>query len=78
MGQGDALALDLESTLGPPGPDLSLSAGLKAQAQSGERAAILAELAAQGYAMATTAAALGVSRKTLWQKTKRYGIARPR
>ncbi|AUB81975.1 helix-turn-helix domain-containing protein [Candidatus Thiodictyon syntrophicum] len=27
--------------------------------------------------MATTAAALGVSRKTLWQKMKRYGIARP-
>lgn len=74
MGQGDALALDLE----PPRADLPPAIGLKAQAQSGERAAILAVLATHGYAMATTAAVLGISRKTLWQKMKRYGITRPR
>ncbi len=76
MGQGDALALDLESAPKPPQENLSMTAGLKAQAQSRERSAILAELAAHGHAIATTAAALGISRKTLWQKMKRYGIAR--
>jgi two-component system, NtrC family, response regulator AtoC len=74
MGQGETLALEL-------GPDtqvgLDLANGLKAHARSGERAAILSVLAANGYAMIATAAALGISRKTLWQKMKRYGIARP-
>jgi two-component system, NtrC family, response regulator AtoC len=77
MGQGDALALDLEPVLDAPRADLSPVAGLKAHAQSGERSVILAVLSAQGYAMANTAAALGISRKTLWQKMKRYGIERP-
>jgi transcriptional regulator with PAS, ATPase and Fis domain len=77
MGQGDVLALDLESIGEPPEAAKQLTQGLKAHAQSGERTAILAVLATHGYAMATTAAALGVSRKTLWQKMKRYGIARP-
>ncbi|HYN78971.1 MAG TPA: sigma 54-interacting transcriptional regulator, partial [Lamprocystis sp. (in: g-proteobacteria)] len=77
MGQGETLALDLETAAEPPRAGLHQVAGLKAQAQSGERSAILAVLAEHGYAMATTAAALGVSRKTLWQKMKRYGIARP-
>jgi DNA-binding NtrC family response regulator len=74
MGQGETLALEL-------GPDplagLDLAEGLKAHARSGERAAILSVLAANGYGMIATAAALGISRKTLWQKMKRYGIARP-
>ena len=77
MGEGDALALDLEPASAAARANLPPDAGLKAHAQSGERSAILAVLAAHGYAMATTAAALGVSRKTLWQKMKRYGIARP-
>jgi transcriptional regulator of acetoin/glycerol metabolism len=34
-------------------------------------------LASHAYVITSTAAALGISRKTLWQKMKRYGIARP-
>jgi two-component system, NtrC family, response regulator AtoC len=77
MGQGDALALDLEPALESPRANAPGAAGLKAHAQSGERTAILAVLTAHAYVMTATAAALGISRKTLWQKMKRYGIARP-
>jgi DNA-binding NtrC family response regulator len=77
MGLGDSLALDLESIREPPEAATKLTKGLKAHTQSGERTAILAVLAAHAYVMTTAAAALGISRKTLWQKMKRYGIARP-
>ncbi|MEA1053616.1 helix-turn-helix domain-containing protein [Lamprobacter modestohalophilus] len=50
--------------------------GLKAHAHAGERAAILAALDDQERNVTAAAAALGVSRKTLWQKMKRYGISR--
>ncbi|MEY6430855.1 sigma-54 dependent transcriptional regulator [Thioalkalicoccus limnaeus] len=70
LGHGQHLAL------GPP-TDASAEAGLKAQAQAGERAAILAALTAQDYKVTATAAQLGISRKTLWQKMKRYRLSRP-
>jgi len=54
-----------------------VDAELKRQTQAGERAAIQSALTEHGYRMAETAASLGISRKTLWQKIKRYGIARP-
>lgn len=72
MGQGEGPILDL-------GPDIwpDPAAGLKAHARTGERAAILSALDANGYVMTATAAALGISRKTLWQKMKLYSIVRP-
>ncbi|NEX22175.1 sigma-54-dependent Fis family transcriptional regulator [Thiorhodococcus mannitoliphagus] len=70
LGRGPSLALDL--------PDASTTEqGLKAHAQAGERAAILAGLTDTGFNMTLTAERLGISRKTLWQKMKRYGLERP-
>ncbi|MBK1719742.1 sigma-54-dependent transcriptional regulator [Thiocystis violacea] len=70
LGQGERLALD------PLGAS-TMETGLKAHAQAGERTAILAALAEHAFNMTVTAEHLGVSRKTLWQKMKRYGISRP-
>lgn len=72
MGQGERLTLDLGPEIWPDG-----TVGLKAHARCSERTVILSALAANGYVMTATAAALGISRKTLWQKMKLYGIARP-
>ncbi len=74
MGDGSRLALRLPSEAEPA--TATSGAGLKAHANAGERAAILAALDAQGRNVTAAAAALGVSRKTLWQKMKRYGISR--
>jgi two-component system, NtrC family, response regulator AtoC len=70
LGQGERLALDVARDLPP-------EMGLKAQAQASERSAIEAALAEQDFNMTATAARLGISRKTLWQKMKRYGVTRP-
>ena len=40
-------------------------------------ASMLSALAEQEFSMTATAARLGISRKTLWQKMKRYGVTRP-
>jgi DNA-binding NtrC family response regulator len=69
LGRGERLALD--DARDAPG-----QTGLKAQAQASERAAIEAALAEQAFNMTATAARLGISRKTLWQKMKRYGVTR--
>ena len=69
LGRGERLALD--DVRNAP-----METGLKAQAQASERAAIEAALAEQGFSMTATAARLGISRKTLWQKMKRYGVTR--
>ena len=53
--------------------DLSLGAAREAN----ERECILRMLESHGWRMAETANALGVSRKTLWQKMKRMDIQRP-
>jgi DNA-binding NtrC family response regulator len=70
LGRGERLALDLPL-------DVPADARLKTQARAGERATIQAALAEHGYRMAETATSLGISRKTLWQKMKRYGMTRP-
>ena len=70
MGEGERLALRL-----PDGGDDGVKP-LKAHAHAGERAAILAALAEHERSVTAAATALGVSRKTLWQKMKRYGISR--
>jgi DNA-binding NtrC family response regulator len=69
LGRGERLALH-------DARDATTETGLKAQAQASERAAIEAALAEQGFSMTATAARLGISRKTLWQKMKRYGVTR--
>jgi two-component system, NtrC family, response regulator AtoC len=69
LGQGERLALD-------GAQDAPAEKGLKAQSQASERAAIQAALAEQHFSMTATAARLGISRKTLWQKMKRYGLSR--
>lgn len=71
LGRGERLALN-------DTPDAPVQTGLKAQAQASERAAIEAALSEQGFSMTATAARLGISRKTLWQKMKRYGVKRLR
>ena len=53
--------------------DISLGAAREAN----ERECILRMLESHGWRMAETADALGVSRKTLWQKMKRMDIQRP-
>lgn len=70
LGRGERLALDGVQ-------DAPAEKGLKARAQASERAAIQTALAEQDFSMTATAARLGISRKTLWQKMKRYGVTRP-
>jgi DNA-binding NtrC family response regulator len=69
LGQGERLAL-------AGAQDAPAEKGLKAQAQASERAAIQSALAEHDFSMTATAARLGISRKTLWQKMKRYGLSR--
>ena len=77
LGEGKQLALDLEPIDGPEGDSGRqgmAEGGLKTQTQVEERALILAALNHHHYHMTATAAALRISRKTLWQKMKRYGL----
>lgn len=70
LGDGERLALKLPSEQdGDERP-------LKSYAQAGERAAIVAALTDHRGHVTAAAAALGISRKTLWQKMKRYGVSR--
>jgi DNA-binding NtrC family response regulator len=72
LGQGERMALDLPDTIEPEGDPR-----LKTRTQAEERAAIEAALTAHDYRITETAGSLGISRKTLWQKMKRYGLSRP-
>ena len=58
-----------------PAPDLPLN--LKANVESAERAAIERALSEAGGVLHLAAEHLGVSRKTLWEKMRRYHIVRP-
>lgn len=78
-----AVALSERDILGPedffPGSgivDLP-SSGLKLVVAAAERDQILHTLAKLNYSMSRTAETLGVSRKTLWEKIKRYDIQIP-
>jgi DNA-binding NtrC family response regulator len=70
LGEGQHLRLSV------PGLGDGDAKPLKASAEAGERAAILAALAEHSESLAVVAAALGISRKTLWQRMKRYGLSR--
>jgi DNA-binding NtrC family response regulator len=72
LGQGERLALDLPDAAEPEG-----DSRLKTRTQAEERVAIQTALSAHDYRIAETAGSLGISRKTLWQKMKRYGLSRP-
>ena len=69
---GDTLSPEL---LGLPAAE---PAGLKRQRQEAERETILQALRLHGGQMQKTAKALGISRKTLWEKMKKLGIDRKR
>jgi len=72
LGAGERLALDL-----PDAGGNETDPSLKTRTQAEERAAIQTALSAHDYRIAETAGSLGISRKTLWQKMKRYGLSRP-
>jgi len=66
--------IDLEHPTRAHGPgDGELRAYLDGQ----ERERLVNTLEGHGWSMQGTAAALGISRKTLWQKMKKYGISKP-
>jgi DNA-binding NtrC family response regulator len=50
--------------------------GLRGSVEEAERAAILEALVRNGWAISKTADGLGVSRKNLWEKMRRYRIER--
>jgi two-component system, NtrC family, response regulator AtoC len=69
LGHGQRLALE-------PASAAPVERDLKAHAEAGERVAILGALKDHAFSMTATAQRLGISRKTLWQKMKRYGLKR--
>jgi two-component system response regulator AtoC len=50
--------------------------GLRGSVEEAERAAILEALVRNGWAISRTADSLGISRKNLWEKMRRYRIER--
>jgi DNA-binding NtrC family response regulator len=50
--------------------------GLRGSVEEAERAAILEALVRNGWAISRTADVLGISRKNLWEKMRRYRIER--
>ncbi len=50
--------------------------GLRSSVEDAERAAITEALARNGWAISKTAERLGISRKSLWEKMRRYRIER--
>ena len=50
--------------------------GLRNSVEEAERAAITEALVRNGWAITRTAQRLGISRKSLWEKMRRYGIER--
>lgn len=66
------LGLDLRDTSAPRPPDTSLFGMMMAH----EKALISASIAAHGGRMKDTYAALGLSRKTLYEKMQKHGLAR--
>ncbi|MEO1316573.1 MAG: sigma-54 dependent transcriptional regulator [Pseudomonadota bacterium] len=66
------LGLDLRHAAGDAAPDMSLSALMA----SHEKALIAASIAAHGGRLKETYTALGLSRKTLYEKMQKHGLAR--
>ncbi|HYH17123.1 MAG TPA: sigma-54 dependent transcriptional regulator [Azospirillum sp.] len=67
-------AHDLFTTSGQPA--VHGTATLRNAKETSEREAILQALARHGWMMTETARALGISRKNLWEKMRRYGVER--
>ena len=58
------------------GPVAAVERGLRGSVEEAEREAIAEALNRNGWAITKTAAALGISRKSLWEKMRRYHIER--
>lgn len=58
------------------GPVTAVERDLRGSVEEAEREAIAEALARNGWAITKTAAALGISRKSLWEKMRRYHIER--
>ncbi len=70
---GDGPQVEPHHLITEPDPQ-PVPVDLKTAVEEAERAAIRAALARHGGAVARTAEALGISRKNLWEKMKRYGM----
>ena len=57
-------------------PDLGDERGLRGSVEGAERTAILEALVRNDWAISKTAQFLGISRKSLWEKMRRYHIGR--
>jgi DNA-binding NtrC family response regulator len=57
-------------------PDLGDEGGLRGSVEAAERTAILEALVRNDWAISRTAQFLGISRKNLWEKMRRYHIGR--
>ncbi|HFD86674.1 MAG TPA: sigma-54-dependent Fis family transcriptional regulator [Gammaproteobacteria bacterium] len=68
--------LEIEDFAYPQSETGGAGMALQAQRQQSEKDHILATLRSHGLRVAETAQALGISRKTLWQKMKKYDIRR--
>ncbi len=66
-----------ETAAGGGGPVPGAPVRLKDSVEETERRAILRALERSGNVLTVAAENLGISRKTLWEKMRRYGIARP-
>jgi len=62
---------------GDTGADAEMPLNLRASVEATERAAILRALERTGGAIQVAAYQLGISRKNLWEKMRRYNIERP-
>ena len=58
------------------GPELGDEGGLRGSVEGAERTAILEALVRNDWAISKTAQILGISRKSLWAKMRRYRIGR--
>ena len=59
------------------GKDAGAPEKLRETVEQAERQAILAALEHSGHVLNVAAKTLGISRKTLWEKMRRYGIEKP-
>lgn len=70
----DELVTTVRMTISPP--DSGEDRSLRGSIEEAERAAIVDALAHNGWAISKTAQKLGISRKSLWEKMRRYRIER--
>ena len=72
--EGDIAPFDADAAL--DAPDSPAVPSLRESGDEAERVAIRSALDANDWAIQKAADALGISRKNLWEKMRRHGIAR--